>query len=649
MGSRASARMDRSPKTSTVAPKLTLGERQNAHEAEAERAATSVASRSTGAAPSIQNRDSGSSNGSAAAPASVRQTLRSQGSPLESRVRSQMERRFAHRFSDVRVHTDSAAAASANEIDANAYTVGKNIVFGSGRYAPQSTEGKALLAHELTHVVQNTGLAQPSVVRRQPKTDDSAKKKSAPKTPIVAPPPRKDFVFIMGEDKDPKANPFYTAALRYFKAHVPGAQFVTNVRNVTDLLSWISTNVKAPMGNVYIVSHANEDGTLSFGLNSADQDAKTSISELRGALHPAKGGSALANVKSQVDAQTKIHIKGCDIGRTQDMVELIDEAFGGLGTVTAPTHEQVFGTDPKLAADAAAKFKSEIESHHPKPNEVDKKLTGKARIAAVVDYRKQVKHRNEQIKAETAARKVEGEKVVEEANTYESLSGPMFQRPGTTLYTSKEIEPKVDATYTHLSDKQRANIVNDLIAPDKRPASTAETQGVVGQHGQRVYAKKVWARQDVDPQSAAEANTVFAQDFRQAGFRATGAPVWTTTNKSGKVERSASIPGVEGRDKTTRDYTDVILDDDAVLAEGKGKIGNPEKYAWRLATTHSRGVMTRTVVGERVIAYVHHQRIDKSEHEHFDPSESDKRYFATSTFDPNAKKPVAPPPPKKKK
>ena len=75
MGSLASARMDRSPKTSTVAPKLTLGERQNAHEAEAERAATSVASRSTGAAPSIKKRDSGASKGCPAAPASLRETF----------------------------------------------------------------------------------------------------------------------------------------------------------------------------------------------------------------------------------------------------------------------------------------------------------------------------------------------------------------------------------------------------------------------------------------------------------------------------------------------------------------------------------------------------------------------------------------------
>jgi hypothetical protein len=59
----------------------------------------------------------------------------------------------------LRVHTDSRAAESADSVNALAYTVGRQIVFGSGRYAPQTTAGKQLLAHELTHVVQQRGMA----------------------------------------------------------------------------------------------------------------------------------------------------------------------------------------------------------------------------------------------------------------------------------------------------------------------------------------------------------------------------------------------------------------------------------------------------------------------------------------------------------
>jgi hypothetical protein len=57
-------------------------------------------------------------------------------------------------FSQVRVHTDARAAESAREVNALAYTVGRNVVFGAGQYAPSTTEGRKLLAHELTHVAQ---------------------------------------------------------------------------------------------------------------------------------------------------------------------------------------------------------------------------------------------------------------------------------------------------------------------------------------------------------------------------------------------------------------------------------------------------------------------------------------------------------------
>ncbi|MCH7936983.1 MAG: DUF4157 domain-containing protein, partial [Proteobacteria bacterium] len=67
-----------------------------------------------------------------------------------------MESRLDYDFSQVRVHTDSPAAESSRAIDALAYTVGQNVVFGAGQYAPKTSEGKQLLAHELTHVVQQT-------------------------------------------------------------------------------------------------------------------------------------------------------------------------------------------------------------------------------------------------------------------------------------------------------------------------------------------------------------------------------------------------------------------------------------------------------------------------------------------------------------
>src|SRR5688500_9541466 len=76
--------------------------------------------------------------------AAVESVLASPGAPLERRTRSAMEARFAHDFSDVRVHTDSRAAESARSIDAAAYTYRRDVVFGAGRYRPGTSDGDRL-------------------------------------------------------------------------------------------------------------------------------------------------------------------------------------------------------------------------------------------------------------------------------------------------------------------------------------------------------------------------------------------------------------------------------------------------------------------------------------------------------------------------
>jgi hypothetical protein len=87
-------------------------------------------------------------------PASVAATLHSPGRPLDPATQGAMAERFGHDFSQVRVHTDPLAAASASATSADAYTVGRHVVFGAGRYRPGTEEGRRLLVHELTHVLQ---------------------------------------------------------------------------------------------------------------------------------------------------------------------------------------------------------------------------------------------------------------------------------------------------------------------------------------------------------------------------------------------------------------------------------------------------------------------------------------------------------------
>ncbi|MEO5627239.1 MAG: DUF4157 domain-containing protein [Dokdonella sp.] len=99
------------------------------------------------------------------------------GRPLDAPARHFMEGRFDRDFSGVRVHTDASAAASAARIQANAYTFGNDIVFGAGRYSPHTLAGQRLLAHELTHVVQQGSGRGGPALQRQPRRDKSKRRR----------------------------------------------------------------------------------------------------------------------------------------------------------------------------------------------------------------------------------------------------------------------------------------------------------------------------------------------------------------------------------------------------------------------------------------------------------------------------------------
>ena len=102
---------------------------------------------------------------------SVNHTLASAGRPLDTSSRAFFEPRFGRDFSNVRIHTDTTAAASARSVSALAYTVGHNIVFGAGQYSPSTGTGQRLLAHELSHVCQQTS----GLIMRAPDPDALAK------------------------------------------------------------------------------------------------------------------------------------------------------------------------------------------------------------------------------------------------------------------------------------------------------------------------------------------------------------------------------------------------------------------------------------------------------------------------------------------
>ncbi len=144
---------------------LAVGGFGDQHEHEAEHIAEQVAHGHSVAAPQQAARPAASA---LAAPPGVQAALASPGRPLEPGLRKDMEQRFGHDFSRVRIHADQAAQRSAQALAAKAYTVGEQLVFGAGLYAPSTGAGRRLLAHELAHVVQQQGTA--AIVQR----DDNA-------------------------------------------------------------------------------------------------------------------------------------------------------------------------------------------------------------------------------------------------------------------------------------------------------------------------------------------------------------------------------------------------------------------------------------------------------------------------------------------
>lgn len=203
-----------SKKKSGVQRKFMIGDSNDPLEQEADRVADQVmaapAHQAVHAAPSRLQPYSGSDNErhQTVSSASVDEVIANSGRPLEPVLRRDMDLRFGHDFSQVRVHTGAAAERSAREMAALAYTFGKDIVFGHGRFAPETNEGQRLLAHELTHVVQQsqpshralTSTAPPMLMRQE----DPTERPIARETPNPGPEPAPGETSPLPADDKPK-------------------------------------------------------------------------------------------------------------------------------------------------------------------------------------------------------------------------------------------------------------------------------------------------------------------------------------------------------------------------------------------------------------------------------------------------------------
>jgi hypothetical protein len=158
-------------KSGVVQAKLKVNEPGDIYEQEADRTAGQVLATPTpapigGTASRIQRVARQPADETTSAPASVERALASPGQPFEPGLRQEMEHRFGHNFSRVRVHLGAAAERSARDVNARAYTVGDNLVFGAGEFKPETPQGRRLLAHELTHVVQQQTTGRVALARQ---------------------------------------------------------------------------------------------------------------------------------------------------------------------------------------------------------------------------------------------------------------------------------------------------------------------------------------------------------------------------------------------------------------------------------------------------------------------------------------------------
>ena len=292
--------------------KLSIGASNDPLELEADRVADQVLSAPVHSAvssvtPSIQ-RFTGQSTGiEGAATPSVDHVLASSGKPLDATLQQDMGQRFGHDFSRVRVHTGTAAEQSARDVNAHAYTVGHNIAFGVGRFAPGTYEGRRLLAHELTHVVQQSANQGVGLIQRAEVDDRScaglpdiapdidtkvnseiSAAKSAASTPLVVADFLKDvagrvggtFVgsiekFIQGIATSKRTNPAQDLSNtkfagvenvnRFYKLHTAGLAKVVGP----------AANVKSICTGADKFGHFFEEGFLYFQISKAGGTAST--------------------------------------------------------------------------------------------------------------------------------------------------------------------------------------------------------------------------------------------------------------------------------------------------------------------------------------------------------------------------------------
>lgn len=296
----------------TLQPKLKLGSSSDRYEQEADRIADTVMQLKSPATalsegshprldtldtPQIQQRSTSTVHRADTQPM-VENVLSSPGRPLPTTTRKMMESRLGHDFSQVRVHTNAEAQASAAALNAQAYTVGHDLVFAAGQFNPSSFSGQHLLSHELTHVVQQStasSAAHHTIQRKDPLSSSSTQ--------------RQDVVLLMASDLEAEA-----AVL------APGG-IILKIKSLDDMIKQLK-GVGVPVKTLFIISHSLPTGDIGFGTSGSTKY-----------VMPSELAQRLQGVFTAENAPELIDFRGCSIGSSPQAMNLIREAAGAKAAI----------------------------------------------------------------------------------------------------------------------------------------------------------------------------------------------------------------------------------------------------------------------------------------------------------------------------
>ncbi len=296
--------------THPLQAKLAVNTPGDRYEQEADRIAEQVLSgpaggRTAAAGLSIQRFSPGSQAQAQAPPGNVERVLAGSGTPLLPALRQEMEQRFSYDFSRVRIHSDGEAEQSARAINANAYTVGRHIVFGGGRYAPSTGEGRRLVAHELTHVVQQAGggYAPAGGGDRALQRDDAADKKSDEGQVLTV-------VIRAPDDK-------YTQNVTDYVRNTLNDKNIIEVDNLQEIFPYLEKikNAKGPkLKKIRLIAHGSTIGGIKMKMPGKKDREFINPSELE---KMAQDKNLQAIAAGAMDTDSTVEFLGCYVGGSE--------------------------------------------------------------------------------------------------------------------------------------------------------------------------------------------------------------------------------------------------------------------------------------------------------------------------------------------